>query len=124
MKSLRLAVLSVAAALAFAAVGCDSFERTAFQTLSASKAVIDAAQSDYEPAPVGTGKLPHSKCVYDIINDAKAAQTAGVDALQTYDVAVNAKQDTTAFAASVTADLAAIALDVPRIKALYAAPCS
>lgn len=101
---------------------CNSFERTAFQSLSASKAVLTAAQSDYEPAPVGTGKLPHTACVYTLINDGKVAQTAGVNALQAYDVALNAKQDTTVLAATVTSELVVITADVTQVKALYTTP--
>jgi len=101
---------------------CNSFERTAFQSLSASQALLNTAQSDYEPVPVGTGKLPHSKCVYTIINDGKVAQVAAVNTLQAYDVALNAKQDTTALAATVTAELATVAVDIAQVKALYTTP--
>lgn len=118
----RAILLSITFCLMFAAVGCDTFERTAFQSLSASKAVLDAAQSDYEPAPVGTGKLPHTACVYSLINDGKAAQTAGVDALQIYDVALTNKQDTTAAATAVTAQLATITADIVKVKTLYSNP--
>lgn len=101
---------------------CNSFERTAFQSLAASKAVLDTAQNDYEPAPTGTGKLPHTSCVYTLINDGKAAQTVGVNALQAYDVALNAKQDTTTLAVTVTAELAVVATDIAKVKALYSTP--
>lgn len=101
---------------------CNSFERTAFQSLSASQAVLNAAQSDYEPAPTGTGKLPHTQCVYALINGGKAAQVAGVTALQAYDVALNAKQSTATEVLAVTADLATVAGDIAKVKALYTTP--
>lgn len=119
---MKFARLSIFLALPLMLTACDSFERTAFKSLAASKAVIDTAQQDYEPSPVGTGKLPHTQCVYGLINDGKAAQTAGVDALQAYDSAAKAGKDTTALAASVTADLAILAADIPKIKALYSNP--
>ena len=42
--------------------------------------------------------------------------------LQAYDVALNAKQDTTALAATVTAELATVAVDIAQVKALYTTP--
>lgn len=101
---------------------CNSFERTAFQSLSASLAVLNTAQSDYEPAPVGTGKLPHTACVRTLIDDGKAAQVAGVTALQAYDVALKANQSTVTEAAAVTTELAVVATDIAKVKALYSTP--
>jgi len=120
---IRHIVLAGALSIAtIAAIGCTDFERTAFQSLSGSKAVLDTAQQDYEPAPVGTGKLPHNACVYALINDGKAAQTAAVDQLQVYDVALKAGQSTAAAETTITAELATIAVDVGKVKALYSNP--
>jgi hypothetical protein len=60
--------------------GCNDFERRTFQTLSASKTVIDQAQTDYEAS-----KLPKTQPSYDAINKAKDAQAAAVKAFQGYE---------------------------------------
>lgn len=117
-----VSMLLLCALLCGGLTACNSFERTAFQSLSASQAVLNTAQSDYEPVPLGTGKLPHTQCVYALINDGKAAQVAGVTALQAYDVALNAKQSTVTEVAAVTADLATVAGDLAKVKALYTTP--
>lgn len=99
------------------AVGCNNFERTSFQSLSASKAVIDQAQADYE-----SGALPHSTCIYTLVNDAKAAQTLGVNAMLAYESVKAANGDVTATEAAVVSDLASIATDVAAVKILYTNP--
>jgi hypothetical protein len=117
-KAFAAIILTACVAL----TACNSFERTAFQSLSASLEVLNTAQSDYEPAPVGTGKLPHTACVRTLITDGKVAQVAGVTALQAYDVALKANQSTTTEAAAVTADLVTVAGVVAQVKALYTTP--
>lgn len=105
------------ALLAFCVVGCTDFERSTFQTLSASKAVIDTAQADYE-----SRTLPHNSCSYAIINDAKGIQTAAVDSLQVYDKIRVAKGDLTAQTAVVSATLLQLAPEVVKVQALITNP--
>jgi hypothetical protein len=75
MKRIGLALIF---SLVVFTTGCNSWERTTFKTLSASKAVIDTAQADYE---IGT-KIPHNQAAYATINEAKAIQTAAVNSFQ------------------------------------------
>lgn len=105
------------AVLALCVVGCTDFERSSFQTLSASKAVIDQAQADYEART-----LPHNTCSYTIINDAKAAQTTGVNAMVVYEEEKAAKTDLTAQTAVVTSTLATLPALIVQVKALYTNP--
>lgn len=117
MKILRItAALMLCACL----TACDSFERTTFQTLSASKAVLDTAQNDYE---AGTA-IPHNKCAYALINDGKAAQAVAVQAMLTYEGVKAAKGNLTAETATVTADLIALAPLMVKVEALIANPAS
>src|SRR5882762_10059691 len=54
--------IAVSALILFAVMfqtGCSSFERTTFQTLAASKAVIDQAQVDYEARTI-----PHTQAIF------------------------------------------------------------
>jgi len=105
------------AVLALCVTGCTSFERQAFQTLSTSKAVIDTAQTDYEART-----LPHNACAYTIINDAKAAQTAGVNAMVVYEEEKAAKADLTAQTAVVTSTLVQLPALIVKVKSLYSNP--
>lgn len=98
-------------------VGCTDFERQSFQTLSASKAVIDTAQADYEARTI-----PHNACAFAIINDAKGIQTAAVDSLQVYDKIRMAKGDLTAQTAVVSATLLQLAPEVVKVQALISNP--
>ncbi len=97
--------------------GCSSFERNAYNTLSASKAVIDQAQADYT-----TRTIPRTHCAEAIINDAKAGQTVAVNAMVVYEQLKVTKADLTAQAAVVTSDLAALAPLVVQIQQLIANP--
>ena len=72
----------LALGLTIGLTACDDFERSAFQTLSASKAVLDVAQTDYEQLVLPS---PTTKCAYALINDGKAAQTVAVNAMLTYE---------------------------------------
>jgi hypothetical protein len=103
--------------LAISMTACSSWERTTFQTLSASKAVLDTAQADYT-----SRTIPQTHCAYDIINDGKAAQTAAVDAMVVYEQLKATKGSLTAQEAIVTADLVALAPMVVQIQALIANP--
>ncbi|HXF12240.1 MAG TPA: hypothetical protein VN517_03745 [Terriglobales bacterium] len=113
MKTRTLAITL----LAFCVLGCTDFERTSFQTLSASKAAIDTAQADYEARTI-----PHNACSYAIINDAKGIQTAAVDALQVYDKVRVAKGDLTAETAVVSASLLQLAPVVVKVQSLITNP--
>jgi hypothetical protein len=99
------------------AAGCSNFERTTFQSLSASKVVIDQAQADYE-----SGTLPHTTCVYTLVNSAKAAQTLGVNAMLDYESAKAANGNLAVAEASVVTDLGSIATDITAVKVLYTNP--
>jgi hypothetical protein len=110
MKTVKLLL---SAALVLCLTACTDFERTSFRTLSASKAVIDTAQADYE-----AHMIPHNACAYAIINDAKGVQIAGVDALLTYDNILKAKGDVTAQTAVVTATLIQLAPVVLKVQSL------
>ncbi|QEE30790.1 hypothetical protein FTW19_23990 [Terriglobus albidus] len=101
----KLAALLVASLLlgSFGLAGCNDFERKTFQTLSASKTLIDKAQIDYE-----TGTLPHTQASYDAINKAKDAQTAAVRGFQLYEaakLAVNQNSDVTVQIAALNSAL-------------------
>ena len=111
-----LASLALVATLCLV-TGCDSFERTSFQTLSASKAVIDTAQADYEART-----LPHNACSYAIINDAKAAQTTAVNAMVVYEGEKSAGKDLTAQTAVVAGTIAQIPAVIAQVKNLYSNP--
>lgn len=76
-------VILLAVGASFAMVGltgCSSFERTTFQSLSASQAVINQAQADYEARTV-----PQTQASYLAINKAKAAQVLAVQAMAGYE---------------------------------------
>ncbi|WP_263415348.1 hypothetical protein [Terriglobus albidus] len=115
----KLAALLVASLLlgSFGLAGCNDFERKTFQTLSASKALIDQAQIDYE-----TGTIPHTQTSYDAINKAKDAQTAAVRAFQTYEAAklsVNQNTDLTVQVAALNSALFSLGPAVAGVKHIY-----
>lgn len=115
----KLAALLVASLLlgSFGLAGCNDFERKTFQTLSASKALIDQAQIDYE-----TGTLPHTRASYDAINKAKDAQIAAVRAFQGYEaakLAVNQNSDVTVQMAALNSALSSLGPTVADIKHIY-----
>lgn len=103
--------------LCMAVTGCTNFERTTFDTLAASQAVINQSQTDYEAKTI-----PQTACAYAVINDAKAAQTAAVQAMVIYEQAKSAGTDLTAQTVTVTADLATLPVLIADIKALYINP--
>lgn len=117
MKRLRLTAISVLA-LALGAgacvglAGCDSFERNAFKTLSASKAVVDEAQTDYE-----SGLIAKNNEDFTAINDLKAVQATAVQALESYDALVQAKASSSA----VTAQQAVVQAALNQLPQLVAA---
>ena len=118
MKKLFAVAASLALAIGLAGCPATSFERTAYQTLAATQATVNQAQADYE-----AGKLiPHNQAAYKAINEAKAAQTLAVDALEAYEQAkaTNATPGKlAALQADVAAALAALPGIVTDVKALY-----
>jgi PBP1b-binding outer membrane lipoprotein LpoB len=105
------------AILALCVTGCTDFERSTFQTLSASKAVIDTAQADYEARTI-----PHNTCSYTIINDAKAVQISAVNSMVVYENEKAAKVDLTAQTQVVTDTLLKLPPVIAQVKTLYSNP--
>lgn len=96
---------------------CNTWERTTFQTLATSKAVLDTAQADYEASTI-----PKNGCAYSVINDGKAAQTSAVNAMVTYEQLKASKGNLQAQEAVVVSDLVALAPLVVKIESLIASP--
>ena len=109
--------------LCLLASACSSWERTTFQSLSASKAVIDQAAIDYN-----TGAIPKSSTNQALITQARNAQTTAVDSMVAYEgIKTSAASNTSGLSAqqaTVDAALAAIVPLVAQIKALYATKTS
>jgi hypothetical protein len=103
--------------------GCTNWERTTFQALSASKAVIDQAGVDYN-----AGTIPQTAANQSIITQARNAQTTAVDAMATYEeIKVSATTTVTGLSsqeAVVNTALAAVVPLVAQIKTLYATKTS
>lgn len=99
--------------------GCTNFERDTFNSLSASKAVIDGAQADYT-----SGKIPQTSCSFALINDAKASQTVAVNAMLVYEGEKNAGQDTLNQANIIELDLGTIVPLIAEVKMLYVNPAA
>jgi hypothetical protein len=100
-----------------ALTGCTDWERTTFQSLSASKTLIDTAQVDYE-----SRTIPHTLAVKTSIEQAKAVQTAAVEGLLTYEKIKTAKGTQTALEAQqaiVVASITQLAPLITSIKAAY-----
>ena len=115
----RIAFLTATSFVVFMALGCPatSFDRTTFDALATSNAVISQAQTDYE-----SGALPHTTCVYNAINKAKDAQGVAETAFLAYYKVEEAHGDVTATEAAVVSDVAAIGPLVASIKVLYTTP--
>lgn len=97
--------------------GCSDWERTTFQTLSASQAVINQAQTDYEARTI-----PHTTATFNVINEAKAVQTTAVQSMVTYENVKAAKGTATALSAQqqiVATALTQLPPLIASIKALY-----
>ena len=110
-----LAIIAIVSlALITPLVGCNSFERNTFNSLSASKAVIDLAQKDYT-----AGMIKQTTCTYTVINDAKAAQTVAVNAMLVYETSKTSAQET-----AVGLAVADIVPLLAQIKTLYSNPTS
>jgi hypothetical protein len=85
----RLIGTIIGAALLLLPLSCSSFERTTFQTLSATQATLNSSQALYEtgcPAPAGvTGCIPHDQIAFTAITKAKAADVLAVNAMVVYE---------------------------------------
>lgn len=116
---MKAAVLLLATLAMLTATGCNGFERSVFQTLSASRDVIDQAQVDYEART-----LPHNQCAYALINNAKAVQTTAVNAMVVYEEQKATKKDLTSQTALVASTIAGLPPLVLQIKTLYTNPAA
>jgi FKBP-type peptidyl-prolyl cis-trans isomerase len=114
----RILVLSLLVLVA----GCNTWERTTFQALSASKATIDNAQAQYEAKAIA-----QNQCSYAVINDAKASQVIAVNGFLAYEQVKTAKGDIATAEATVNTELASLVPLVAQVTALLsnpAAPCT
>jgi hypothetical protein len=118
MKTVKTRLIAVAA-LCLCLAGCDSFERATFKTLSASKAVIDQSQADYEARV-----FPKNACSYAVINEAKGVQKLAVDAMVVYEQEKVVNGDLTAQTAIVVAELGKLPALIGEVKSLYSNPAS
>ena len=95
---------------------CSSWDHTTYQTLAASKAVIDQAAADYN-----AGTLPKTAAVKAVIEKAQGAQRAAVTAFEAYAVAKTAGDPSATVEQKKQAVIQAVALVaqvVAEIKAL------
>jgi len=115
--------IAVSALILFAVMfqtGCSSFERTTFQTLAASKAVIDQAQVDYEARTI-----PHTQAIFTVITQAKAVQATAVQGMVVYEEIKSANGSASALSLQQQVVIIALANLPPAIadvKALYTLP--
>lgn len=111
-------LLAAGASLALGVLtGCTNFEREAFQTLSASQAVINQSQADYE-----SGAIKQTQASYAAINKAKAMQVLAVQAMATYENIKATKGTQAALVAQqqvVESFLTQLPALVAAVKALY-----
>lgn len=105
--------------LLFVVSGCSTWDRTTFQTLTADKALLGKAQSDYEAR-----RIPKTACVQSLINDGKDAQTAGVESFKTYLVLKLAGADVTQQIDNISGEVADVALIISKIQSLATVPCT
>ncbi len=83
--AVRIAVYLAVVMAVVSLIGCSSWERQTFQTLAASKAVVDQAVQDYN-----AGSIEQSQVNHDAIDKARHAHDAAVDAFHVYIVAKEA----------------------------------
>jgi hypothetical protein len=108
MKMRIIGVLAVC----FLMVGCTSWERTTFVSLSASHALIVQAKADYT-----AGTIQNTKCTATLIDDAQTAQNAAVNAMVVYETAKTASNQ-----AAATLALADIVPLIAQVKTIYTNP--
>lgn len=116
-RTMKGLAASVVAVLILAGASCSNWERTTFQSLSTSKAVLDQAQIDYEQ-----GTIPHNETSYMTITQAKATQASAVNALVVYEsLKGQGASSTTAAQAqsSVNALVAQLPPLIASVKGLY-----
>lgn len=101
------------------AAGCNTWERTTFQALSASKATIDNAQAQYESKAIA-----QNSCSYAVINDAKASQVIAVNGFLAYEQVKTAKGDIVTAEATVNTELASLVPLVAQVTALLSNPAA
>ncbi len=106
VSALLLAVL----ALTCVTVGCSNWERQTYNSLAASKAVIDQAAKDFN-----AGALPQSAQVKLAIENAQKVQAAAVNAFWGYEQAKIAKSGDLAAKQKAVVDALA---RVPEVLAL------
>lgn len=111
MKRIALCLLLVLCA------GCNTWERTTFQTLSSSKAVIDQAATDYQNRTIA-----NTTCNFTTINNARAAQTTAVNSMVVYEQLKATGGNFQAQVAVVTADLATLPALVVSLQAIISNP--
>lgn len=93
-------------------VACTNWERTTYQTLATSKAVIDSAAQQYN-----SGAIPQTKTNHDIIQKAQHSQDIAVDAFKVYLFAKAGSQgDIATLQANVTAAVTQLTLDILNVK--------
>ena len=115
--AIAISVASTLVILMIFAAACNDWERTTYNTLATSKAVIDQAQADYQ-----SGKIPQTMAAYKTINDAKALQATLVQSFATYQSMKAAKATSTALSAQqqiVASALTNLPKLVADVKALY-----
>jgi len=117
MKRLSLSISS--ALLCVLALGCNSFERTTYQTLAAAQSVVNVAQQDYK-----AGKLPQNKCVYALINSATAADALAVNAMVVYEQEKASGGSLAAQQDIVAGELADLGPIIVQVQSLYTANTS
>ncbi len=102
-------------------LGCNSFERTTFQTLAATQAALNSAQADYEagcPATITAATpacIPHNQAAYTTITKAKAADALAVNAMVVYE-----QEKATGTTASLDTQETVVASELAQLPALLA----
>lgn len=112
-KTITIILLGAVGAVALCAFACSNWDQQTYQTLAASKAVIDQIAVDYN-----AGRVPQTPGVANAITKAREAQRAAVQAFQVYAAAEIAAQPGATVAARQQAVVAALALVPPAIDAL------
>lgn len=113
----RIAILTTLAIGFCVVVGCSSWEKTAYQTLSATQATINQAQTDYNAKVI-----PQTQAAHDAITKAAQAHNTAVDLMVTYEEAKAAGGTTASLSAAqndVTVALANLPALITDVKALY-----
>ena len=112
----RIAILTALAVLTLA-VGCTNWEKTTYQTLAASQATINKAQTDYNAKVI-----PQTQAAHDVITKAAQAHNTVVTAMVAYEEAKASGGTTaslTALQTDVTTALAVLPVFIQDVKGLY-----